>query len=291
MACLFRLRILVTGPKAQSKKGYAMTNKSPTSANTFLFNIEKIKTLVQLREAFKHNRREIQKELGATSHIDSQKIENNFSLVKVESTADLMHQVKGVINTYQINTGRTIRKNAVIALEVLFSLPAAATGINIRDYFNDCLLWSEAQLSPAKVLTADVHLDEATPHMHVLLLCVTPTHLVASNVKGNHSKFMARKDDFFHTVGQKHGLSRPPNRLHKADRDKLAKLVISAVEAAADPITKSSHFPLIRKQIEQNPTPFAVNLGIQIKATPKALRTMPQIFTSKGKGPAWRDDE
>ena len=268
-----------------------MTEKSPNSANTFLFNIEKIKSLVQLREAFKHNRREIQKELGATSQIDSQRIENNFSLLQFESTADLMLQVKTAVKAYQSNTGKAIRNDAVIALEVLFSLPNAVTNINTHEYFKDCLNWTTAQLSPASVITADVHMDEATPHMHVLLLCVTPTQLVASKVKGNHSKYKARKTDFFLNVAQKHGLSCPPDRLRKADRVKLAKLVISTVEKTADPITKSSHYPLIRIQIEQNPTPFAVNLGIQIKPTPKALRTMVQTFTGKGKGPAWRNDE
>jgi len=40
-------------------------------------------------------------------------------------------------------------------------------------------------MSPANVFTADVHLDEANPHKHVILSCVTPTKLIGSWLKGN----------------------------------------------------------------------------------------------------------
>ena len=265
-----------------------MNNTSANNQSSFLLNIGVIDTTKKLRAAFGHNKREIQKELGARSHIDAQKIPLNYSLVDVVSTDGLIHKVNERIEAYEDNIGKRIRHDAVIAIEVLFSLPDSRPDINNRDYFNDSLTWAKTEFYPAEVLTADVHLDEATPHIHVIFLCVTPTKLVASKVKGNKRNYRERKEDFFHKVAQKHGLALPPEKLLKADRIRLAKQVITQVETSADPMTRSPHYQLIRLRIENDPVPFAVNLGIEIKTTPKKLRTVAQIFTSTGKGADWQ---
>lgn len=268
-----------------------MNNTSTNDQSPFLLNIGVIGTIRKLRAAFGHNKREIQKELGARSHIDAQKIPLNYSLVDVVSTDDLIHKVNERIEAYEDNTGKRIRRDAVIAIEVLFSLPDSRPDINNRDYFNDSLTWAKTEFSPAEVLTADIHLDEATPHMHVIFLCVTPTKLVASKVKGYKSKYRERKVDFFHKVAQKYGLALPPEKLLKADRIRLAKQVITQVETSSDPMTRSPHYQLIRLRIENDPVPFAVNLGIDIETTPKKLRTLVQTFTSKGKGSNYHPNE
>jgi len=76
----------------------------------------------------------------------------------------------------------------------------------------------------------------------------------------------------------------PPSKLYKADRVSLAKVSIAKIERGGDPMTKSPHYPLIRSMIQENPVPFAANLGIPIQTTAKKLRTVVQIMTSKGKG-------
>ena len=71
----------------------------------------------------------------------------------------------------------------------------------------------------------------------------------------------------------------------------MAKQVITQVETSADPMTRSPHYQLIRLRIENDPVPFAVNLGIDIEITPKKLRTVAQTFTSKGKGSNYHPNE
>jgi hypothetical protein len=73
-------------------------------------------------------------------------------------------------------------------------------------------------------------------------------------------------------------------KLHKVDRQRLAKDVISRVENSRDPMTQSPHYALIRATIQDDPAPFAMNLGIEIQTTPKKMRTVTQIMTSNGKG-------
>ena len=175
-----------------------MNNTQITSTGSFLFKISVINALAQLKASFKHNRREIQKELGAKSHIDVHKICLNYPLTEYLKTDDLIEKVKD-------------------SIEVLFSIPLARHNINADEYFKDCLEWTIEQFSPAFVLTADVHLDEATPHMHVILSCVTPNKLIGSKIKGNKASYQERTDHFFHNVACKYGLHRPPTKLLKGD--------------------------------------------------------------------------
>lgn len=261
-----------------------MNDTQITSTGSFLFKISVINALAKLKASFKHNRREIQKELGANSHIDAQKICLNYALSESVKTDDLIQRVKHSIEVHEKQIRRRIRRDAVLAIEVLFSIPLASHNINADEYFKDCLDWTIEQFSPALVLTADVHLDEATPHMHVILSCVTPNKLIGSKIKGNKARYQERTDHFFHNVACKYGLHRPPTKLLKGDRLRLAKDVITRLENTRDPMTQSPHYPLIRNSIQADPMQFANNLGIEIQTTPKKMRTVVQIMTSKGKG-------
>ena len=261
-----------------------MNTIEPSSKSSFLFKISVINSIKQLKLSFRHNRREIQKELGANSHIDINKSCFNYSLSEPVKTNDLIQRVKDSIKVHEEQTGKRIRHDAVLAIEVLYSIPVARPDINTEEYFNDCLVWTIEQFSLASVLMSDVHLDESAPHMHVILSCVTPNKLIGSKLKGNKVRYQERTDNFFHNVACKYGLNRPPTKLLKGDRLKLAKDVITLVEKLQDPMTKSPHYDLIRTNIRDDPTPFALNLGIEIQTTPKKMRTVEQIMTSKGKG-------
>jgi hypothetical protein len=261
-----------------------MKNSIFNKKSSLFFNLEKINSFSQLKAAFRHNKREIQKELGANSHIDASKICLNYSLIETVLTPDLLQLMHDSIEQYEDSTGKRIRRDAVLAIEAVFSIPANRTDIPIESFFQDCLLWLTEQMSPANILTADVHLDEANPHMHVILSCVTSTKLIGSWLKGNNEKYRERNEDFFHKVASRYGLSLPPSKLYKADKVSLAKISISKIESGGDPMTKSPHYPLIRSMIQENPVPFASNLGIPIQATSKKMRTVVQIMTSKGKG-------
>ena len=266
-----------------------MSNKSIVSNSSFLFKIGVINSFLRLKAAFKHNKREIQNELGARSHIDEQKSGLNYSLIQPFTTNDLVQRLHENIELHEVETRRRIRRDAVLAIEVLFSVPVSRPDINTGEYFKDCLAWAIQQFSPATALTADVHLDESAPHMHVIFSCVTPEKLIGSKIKGNKARYQERTENFFNNVACKYALNRPPTKLLKAYRLKLAKQVISDVESTGDPMTKSPHYSLIRTTIENDPAPFAMNLVIEIQTTPKKMRTVEQIMTSKGKGPARPD--
>jgi hypothetical protein len=268
-----------------------MITSRHSTKKQLIFAIKKINSKVQLRNAVRHNKREIAKELGAAAHIDAAKIHLNYSLTGSSDGIPIFNRVKNAIDSYEKNTKRAIRRDAVIAIEILFSVSAANSDVDLQQYFQDCLRWSKSEFAPAELLSADVHLDESNPHMHAIFLCVTKTHLVASALAGYKTKYRHRLEDFFRKVGEKHGLELPPPTMSRINRELVAKQVIDHIDYSNDPITRSRHYPAVRDAIKKNPIPFAFNLDLDVVLKIPKTRTFAQIFTSKGRGSSIPDRE
>jgi hypothetical protein len=130
-------------------------------------------------------------------------------------------------------------------------------------------------------------MDEAHPHMHVLLGCVLPDRLIGSKAVGYSRAFNHRNLRFYEEVGKRYGLVAPTRALSKKDSQKLAHQVLRTLQNHSDPLLKSKCYEAIRKAIDTNPVVFAAALGIEITPSsrpPKKMRTSTQIFISKGKG-------
>lgn len=251
------------------------------------FSIQKINSCPQVLAALRHNKRAIQAELGAWSHIDSTKSKSNYCLDGFETPEDGYTAMTDAVQRYNDNHARKIRHDAVFALEAVFSLPASRTDIDLRAFFEECLVWCKKEFHQSKVLSADVHMDEAHPHMHVLLGCVLPDRLIGSKAVGHSRAFNHRNLRFFEEVGKRHGLVAPTRALSKKDSRKLAHQVLRTLQSDSDPLLKSKCYEAIRKAIDTNPVVFAAALGIEImpsSSAPKKMRTATQIFTSPGKG-------
>ena len=267
-----------------------MANNIKQEKNAFVFRINTINKMQQLREALKHNKREIQAEIGARGHIKPELMKNNYPLLEKKSANETVSVVQKDIKTYQANQGKRLRTDAVIAIELLFSLPLDQSEINNKQYFEDCFNWACRQFQPAKVLSGDVHLDESNPHMHVIFSCIGSTQLLGSKLKGDKKKFADRQLDFYNNVAQKHGLYMPASKINKTDRLILGKKITAHLETINDPLVSSPSYSIVKNMIFENPTPFALMYDFEIAVTPKRMKTVTQIFTSKGKGPKWEKD-
>lgn len=256
----------------------------------FVFRINTINKMQQLRNALKHNKREIQAELGARGHINPELVKHNYSLLEQKSAKEIFTIVEKDIKTYQENQCKRIRTDAVVAIEILFSLPAIQSEINTKQYFVDCFNWSIEQFHSAKILSADVHLDESCPHMHVIFSCIGSTQLLGSKLKGDKKKFADRQLDFYNNVAHKHGLYMPASKINKTDRLILGKKITAHLETINDPLVSSPSYSIVKNMIFENPTPFAQMYDFEIAVTPKKMKTVTQIFTSKGKGPKWEKE-
>lgn len=249
---------------------------------TGLFRMKKLRGSSKVLIASRHNKRTLQSERGAAGHIDPAQSDLNYSL-HGPATADA---VAALANTLMSEAGiKSLKANAVMALELLFSLPRV-TAIDPQCYFADCLQWAAENFGGIEnVLSADVHLDEAAPHLHVLILPLVNRRMNGSSLFGNRTRLLRLQDDFHKAVSGRYGLSKGGPVLRGQAKEKTALAVIQRLRQGNDPAQASPVWSVIREMIDRDPAPFAELLGIDF-ATPmhKPMRTMAQIFTSKGKG-------
>jgi hypothetical protein len=251
------------------------------SASGF-FRMKKLTGSGKILMASRHNKRTIQAKHGAAGSIDSGRSGLNLRLHGPDKPDD----VAQLARTLMAAAGITSHKvNAVLGLELIFSLPTGTT-IPLDRYFTDCLQWAAGNFGGlANVLSADVHLDERAPHMHVLILPLVRGRMNGSAMFGNRQRLLHLHAAFHGAVAGLYGLARAPARLQGQAREQTAQAVLQRLHADNDAALSSSVWSALRDAIDRDPVPFAETLGIAIAEAPEPKRrTMAQIFTSKGKG-------
>jgi hypothetical protein len=246
------------------------------------FRLKKLKGGGILLAAARHNRRAIQAELGADGHINPARSHLNITLCGPPGPDDVPKLAKAAMQAAGITK---LRKDAVVGIEAIFSLPVSHP-IDCSQYFAQCVEWAGMQFGgAANILSADIHHDEAQPHVHVLLVPLVNGRMTGSNMVGNRQTLQALQSRFFDEVARRFGLSKPAARLTGASKADASARVITSLKASNDPALKSHAWPVIRAAIENDPAPFVAALGLVIDAKPKRLKSSTAIFTSTGKGP------
>lgn len=237
--------------------------------------------LSKLLAAARHNRRAITAELRDTDRIDAARSGSNLKLRGANTPEEIKAEARSLL------AGVRLRKDAVI-VEIVFSLPAS-TEIPLTDYFAACTTWAESHFR-CHVLSSDVHLDEANPHCHVLLLPLQDGRMRGSDAVGNRMKLAGHQAAFHEQVGVVFGLQRPPPRLAGSSKAALARTVIDQLKAAKDAITRSAGWVVAQQAINDNPQPWAEALGLDVPPPQRRpLRSFVDIMTSPGKGPKHED--
>lgn len=233
--------------------------------------------LRNLLAAARHNRRAIVAELRNTDRINSVLSSGNIRLRGKDTPEDIKAEAKSLL------AGFKPKKNNVI-VEIVFSLPAG-TAIPLRDYFEHCTTWAETHFG-FHVLSSDVHLDEACPHCHVLLLPLRDGRMRGSDAVGHKAQLASHQAAFHEQVGAVFGLQRPPPRLAGSAKKALAQAIIDQLKAAKDAITRSAGWLVAQQAINANPQPWAEALGLDVPPPQrKPPRGFTAIMTSPGKGP------
>lgn len=107
--------------------------------------------------------------------------------------------------------GKQPRKNAVRALEGFYGASPDwfknKSRSEIMEYFRDCLAFHERHYG--EVVNAVVHLDESTPHMHVISIPFTRDgRLSAFELVGGKGDLSRAQDRFHEEVSARYGLAR-----------------------------------------------------------------------------------
>jgi hypothetical protein len=248
------------------------------SAAAFL-RVKKLTGANIVKTAAAHNHRAIAAEVGSASHIDASRCAQNVHTAGPDTPAGVAELAQALMSAAGVGK---LRKDAVRAVEVVFSLPADGAGVDAPAYFAQCLAWASATFGP--VLTADAHHDEATPHLHVICLPLVHGRMVGSDLVGGPSRLRAMQTDFHEKVAKGFGLKRGTTRMTGASRQDTAAAVLAHLRAIGDPVLKSAAWPVIRDAIERDPKPYAETLGFEVSSASKLARSFTSIMTSVGKG-------
>ena len=142
-----------------------------------------------------HNERRKEK-YASNPDIDLSRSKNNFHLIEPPQRyrAEAERQISAA--------GCRTRKDSVRLVEVLFTAtPEFFQGKKlpeIRQYFEEALHFLEQYQAKETIISAVVHMDENTPHMHLSFVPLTPDgRLSAKEIVGNKKKLSWWQDKFW----------------------------------------------------------------------------------------------
>lgn len=140
--------------------------------------------------------------------IDISRSDQNIVFFKTE---DISEDVKRRVADIQSRQKRKIRCDAPVAIEYMITAsPEAMTRLSKQEqerYFAECLSFVEARHGVGNRLSAVLHLDETTPHLHMLVFPEREGKLDAKSFF-KLPALTALQDEFAIKVGKQFGLER-----------------------------------------------------------------------------------
>ena len=142
-----------------------------------------------------HNER-TKEEYASNPDIDTSRSHLNFHLIKPERKyrAESERQIAAA--------GCRTRSDSVRVVEALITAsPEFFKGkkrADIKEFFNEALEFIRQNQSPETIISAVVHMDEKTPHMHLSFVPLTEDkRLCAKEILGNRKKMTQWQDKFW----------------------------------------------------------------------------------------------
>ena len=141
------------------------------------------------------------------------------------------------INKRLNELGLRPRKDAVVMNSFVVGSDKAffdgLSKIQRYNFFSDCSKFFEERYGEENVMSAVVHLDETTPHMHLNLIPITPDGRLCSKDLFDKPKLQQLQTDFYEAVGKKYGLQRGKEgsqAKHLSTAEYTAKKIIEEAE-------------------------------------------------------------
>lgn len=166
--------------------------------------------------------------------------------VNLIQSNDWMQDIQREIN----RAGATTRSNSVLALDTIYTASPqffqGRTNEGNDQFFRDCLQFHQERFG--HVISAVVHYDESTPHMHVISVPLTRDgRLSARDVIGNRTKMIKTQDEFYKQVGREYGLERgihvdgPEKKRHISAQEHELQTVLQEKNNAAIELEAVKH--------------------------------------------------
>jgi hypothetical protein len=231
-----------------------------------------------LLTAARHNLRDIQKELGADSHIDAGRICLNEILAGPCTPAGVNERALALMAGIGY---KPKRKDFTQAHELLFTL-ASKTQLDTRAFFRFCLDFVVAEFGLESILSAVVHHDESAPHLHILLIPIAGGEYVGSSLITKPS--LAELIEKFRVSAFKAFRVRVEKPLTGPMRAQVAQTVHEGLKTILGPHIHSAVLDAILKAAGRNPASFMAALNIAMPELNDGGAEFRRIALSTGKG-------
>ena len=222
-------------------------------------SIKKLNNPGIIKLAAAHNLRELANEIGAAGHIDPDRTHANIVLRGAADSAGVAEYARALMASAGL---RTVRKDAVLGLELLFTLPPSAT-VAIREYFEAATAWASSHFH-VPVLSSVVHLDESVPHCHVLLLPLVAGKMNGSRLFGARTKLRCMHDSFDQHVLSPFGLIGPARRPRLSLVQRRQGIAAARAKLVTHSALSESLIDELLKPHVSNPDPLLAQLNIEI---------------------------
>lgn len=196
----------------------------------------------------------IQKENTRTVTEYNNRVEPGMDILNV----DLLHSNNWMQDIQQEidKAGARTRSNSVVALDTIYTASPqffqGRTNEENDQFFRDCLQFHQRKFG--HIISAVIHYDETTPHLHVVSVPLTRDgRLSARDVIGNRTQMRRTQTEFYEQVGKRYGLERgvqqdgPEKREHITAQEHRLREVQQETQRELDKLGAVSH----REQTER----------------------------------------
>lgn len=151
----------------------------------------------------------IQKEATRTATNYNNRVQPGMDFLNVNLTQsnNWMQDIQAEIDRAGVKT----RSNSVVALDAIYTASGdffkGKSTEECNRYFQDCLQFHQRRFG--HVVSAVIHYDETTPHLHILSVPLTQDgRLSAREIVGNRANLSRMQTEFYEQVGRDYGLER-----------------------------------------------------------------------------------
>ena len=151
----------------------------------------------------------IQREATRTATEYNNRVQPGMDVLNVNliQSTNWMQDIQDEIN----RAGAKTRANSVVALDAIYTASGdffkGKSNEECNQYFRDCLQFHQRRFG--HVVSALIHYDETTPHLHILSVPLTQDgRLSAREIVGNRANLSRMQTEFFEQVGKEYGLER-----------------------------------------------------------------------------------
>ena len=180
-----------------------------------------------------HDRRE--RDPHTNPDIDKARTAENYALVEC---LGYNQAVKDKIQT--LENKRTVRKDAVVMCQLLVTSDSkffeSLTPEKENAFFIQALDFIADRYGHKNILSATIHKDEKTPHMHVNFVPIKDGRLSAKAIFGDRKELQSLQTDFHRAVGEVWGLERGQSRGDKRRYQDVATIKRTTAQAELEKV-------------------------------------------------------